>query len=214
MRNGPARGGVYASEMKSPPLVLLAALTACADLPRDPDGTLERVTRERRFRVGIVSSGGDAAAAERQRALIARIAAATGARPTIAHDSAEPLLVRLEDGALDLVVGEFLRDGPWSTRVHMLPALARTATAGGETVVAGAARHGENRWIMLVDREAEEIRSAVTPSRRMLSEMIPAATASAHHRPKPIPSTPATPASPVIQSAFCIIASVRPAGSG
>lgn len=143
--------------MKSKPalLIALAAVAACSDLPKDPDGTLERVVRERQFRVGIVESRAGPAAP--LRALIARVAAATGARPAIERDAAERLLIRLEDGTLDLVLGEFEREGPWTTQVHMLPALARGRAGSRETVVAAAAAPGENRWIMLVDREARAL---------------------------------------------------------
>jgi hypothetical protein len=135
--------------------VAMSALAGCSDLPKDPDGTLDRIVRERQFRVGIVASRGADAAPHG--ALIARVAAATGARPAIEHDAAERLLIRLEDGALDLVLGEFEREGPWTTRVHILPALASGRTGSRETVVAAAAANGENGWIMLVDREAREL---------------------------------------------------------
>ncbi|HYJ31465.1 MAG TPA: hypothetical protein VEW25_14130 [Allosphingosinicella sp.] len=139
------------------PLIFLAALlaTACSELPKDPGGTLERVTREQRFRVGIVSS--PAAADGRLHALLARVAVATGARPSIEQDAAERLLIRLGEGELDLVLGEFQRKGPWSMHVHMLPALARNSVAGRETLIAAAAPPGENGWIMLLDREARAL---------------------------------------------------------
>jgi hypothetical protein len=157
MRNGAPFGGVYAPEMKFAPLlaVVLIACAGCSDLPKDPGGTLERIAHERQFRVGIVSSRSGVAAAHE--ALIARLAAATGSRPAIEHDAAEPLLIRLEDGELDLVLGEFEREGPWTTQVHMFPALARRSTGSRETVVAAAAANGENGWIMVVDREARAL---------------------------------------------------------
>ena len=143
--------------MKLAPLlaVALIACAGCSDLPRDPDGTLERVMRERQFRVGIVASSGGVHASHQ--ALVARLARATGARPLIEQDSAEPLLIRLEEGDVDLVLGEFEHKGPWTTQVHMLPALARRTAGDREIVVAAAAANGENRWIMLVDREARAL---------------------------------------------------------
>lgn len=142
--------------MKVKLLAFAAVLAgACSELPRDPDGTLERVRSEQRFRVGIVSS--PAGEDGRQQALLARVAAATGARPNIAQDTAERLLIRLGEGELDLVLGEFERDGPWSLHVHMLPALARDRVAGRETVLAAAAPSGENGWIKLLDREARAL---------------------------------------------------------
>lgn len=135
----------------------LAALAACSELPKDPDGTLDRVLRDRSFRVGIVASAGGEAVAARERAYVARVAAATGARPQIERDAAELLLMRLAEGEIDLVVGEFQHKGPWSTHVHMLPALSRAPIGGREAMVAAAAANGENRWIMLLDREARTL---------------------------------------------------------
>jgi hypothetical protein len=144
--------------MKSPLFLCAAsALLAggCSDIPNDTRGTFDRVKSERQFRVGVIASR--SGIAEPNRALVARVAAATGARPVVETDAAEPLLVRLGEGELDLVVGEFERKGPWSTHVHMLPSLASRRIAGQEIVTAAAASNGENRWIMLVDREARAL---------------------------------------------------------
>jgi len=137
-------------------MIALAA-SACSQLPRDPEGTLERVTRERLLRVGMIATGDASATAERQHALVARIAAATGARPALVSGAAEPLLLRLEQGGLDLVIGEFHAQSPWIAKAHLLPPIAKARVGEEETMVAAAARHGENRWIMLVDRESRAL---------------------------------------------------------
>jgi hypothetical protein len=139
-------------------LVLLIAIAAagCDRLPRDPDGTTERVTAERRFRVGAIAGAAGPSLA-RQQALLHRVGAALGARAEIETGSGEALLLRLEEGALDLVVGEFDSKSPWVGRVHLLPPLLRVGNGGGETHVGAATRHGENRWIMLLDREARAL---------------------------------------------------------
>lgn len=136
------------------PLLLL--LAACAALPRDTDGTLERVAREGRFTVGIVADGGDGPGAEASD-LVARVAAAAGARPVAVAGGAEPLLMRLREGGLDLVVGEFRADSPWAAEVAMLPPLARWEAPDGRHMIAAAARHGENRWIALLHRESRAV---------------------------------------------------------
>lgn len=138
-------------------MALAALAPGCSDLPMDPEGTLERIARERLLRVGVVASGPAATAADRQQALIARIAAATGSRPSLLTGSAEPLLMRLEQGELDLVVGEFHATSPWMLHVHILPPIAASSAGEEETIVAAAARNGENRWIMLLDREARAL---------------------------------------------------------
>jgi hypothetical protein len=123
------------------PAVLLCLLTlaGCADLPRDPDGTLERVRREHRFAVGLV----DGATAP---PVLGRIARETNARPVLRRGQPEPLLLELEAGRLDLVAGgRFDAKSPWSRRVTLGEPLGRD----GEHLVA---RNGENAWIMLVHR--------------------------------------------------------------
>jgi hypothetical protein len=138
-------------------LLVFLALSACSQLPRDPDGTTERVTSERLFKVGMIATGDADSSVERQRALIARIAAATGARAALESGAAEPLLLRLEQGELDLVIGEFHARSPWIAKAHLLPPIAEARVGEEETIVAAAARHGENRWIMLVDRESRAL---------------------------------------------------------
>jgi hypothetical protein len=138
--------------------MILLALAGCSALPRDPDGTTDRVVSEHRFRVGMIAGG--AAGAEQQQALLARIAGATGSRPQVETGSAEALLLRLEEGTLDLVLGEFDSHSPWVLRAHLLPPLLKRANGNGETHVTAAARHGENRWIMLIDREARALGGA------------------------------------------------------
>lgn len=119
-------------------VLLLLMLAGCANLPRDPDGTLERVQQEQRFAVGLVADGVGGRVVE-------RVARETGAWPRVTRGQLEPLLIRLEEGELDLVVGgRFDAKSPWVKRVTLGPRLAN-----GEHVVA---RNGENAWIALVQR--------------------------------------------------------------
>lgn len=139
-------------------LLLAAALMigGCDSIPADPDGTLERVRGERRFRVGLIASGERPAAPDGARALLERLSRATGARAAVEHGAAESLLTRLEEGGLDLVVGEFAEKSPWGAQVT----LSEPIGPGGPTILAAAARNGENAWIALVHREARAAASA------------------------------------------------------
>lgn len=123
-------------------------LAGCDGVPADSDGTLERIRGERSFKVGLIASG--APAGERDRLLLGRLSRATGARPLVEHGAAETLLTRLEEGELDLVVGEFAERSPWAAQVALTDPIA----AQGRTVHAAAMRNGENGWIALVHREA------------------------------------------------------------
>jgi len=126
--------------------VLLAA--GCDAIPSDPDGTLERVREQRSFRVGLIASHSappDAAAD-----LLRRLSRATSAKAMLERGPAEALLTRLEEGDLDLVLGEFAEKSPWAAQVT----LSEPIVTNGPTILAAAARNGENAWIALVHREA------------------------------------------------------------
>ena len=133
-----------------PPVLLAAALlvAGCDSIPRDPDGTLDRIRSDRAFRVGLIASAAPPPSPVRN--LVRRLSRATGAEARLEQGSAEALLTRLEAGGLDLVVGEFAGKSPWAAKVNLTEPLA----AGDGTILAAAARNGENAWIALVHREA------------------------------------------------------------
>lgn len=140
-------------------ILLLATAVVCAGcdvIPSDPDGTLERVRGEGLFRVGLIAS--PAPPPDRAADLLRRLSRATGAKAAVEHGAAESLLTRLEEGTLDLVVGEFAEKSPWAAQVT----LSEPIGPGGPTILAAAARNGENAWIALVHREA---RAAASPGR-------------------------------------------------
>lgn len=145
-------------------LALFAALTlaACDRLPTDPDGTLDRVQSERRFRVGLIATGGTPADRRLESAFLARIARSTGARPAVKQGASEPLLLDLEDGGLDLVIGPLSSESPWVERVALLEPLG-AVPGPHEVQVTPIARNGENRWIMLLEREARAVAAGKSP---------------------------------------------------
>jgi hypothetical protein len=136
-------------------LLLLWSLSACG-IPRDPDGTLDRVRAERSFRVGLIASGDRRVGADREQAFLKRVAAATGASPVVTDGAAEPLLLRLEEGDLDLVLGPVSPKSPWMSEVAILRPLGQTIEAP-HLLVVPIARNGENDWIMLLEREARAV---------------------------------------------------------
>lgn len=144
-----------ASVMKRAFLLAAAFMAAgCDAMPSDPDGTLERVRSERVFKVGLIAS--PAPPPEQAADLLRRLTRATAARPALEPGSAEALLTRLEEGELDLVLGEFAEKSPWSAKVTLTDPIA----THGPTILAAAARNGENGWIALVHREARAAASA------------------------------------------------------
>ncbi len=130
--------------------LLATALMAagCDAIPADPDGSLERIRGERLFKVGLIASHSpppDGAAD-----LLRRLSRATGAEAALERGAAEALLTRLEEGELDLVLGEFAEKSPWAAQVTLTEPIGPK----GATILAAAARNGENAWIALVHREA------------------------------------------------------------
>lgn len=144
--------------MIRPLLLLTLAAAGCAEIPRDPGGTLDRVKAERQFKVGLIAAGPKRVGSDREAEFIARVAAATGARPSIEEGSAEPLLLALEAGDLDLVIGSLVPKSPWVSEVAVLKPLGEPAV-GDRGMVVPIARSGENAWIMLLEREVRIVRA-------------------------------------------------------
>jgi hypothetical protein len=129
-------------------------LAACGPYPRDISGTLDAIEREGRLRVGFAAlADGDRGTAQ---AFVARLEAATGARATVETAPMETQISRLEDGEIDLLIGEFREDSPWVTRVSVLEPLSRRVVGTHTLGLSPATANGENRWIALVEREIRD----------------------------------------------------------
>ena len=139
--------------------VLLLTAGGCGSLPRDQEQTLERIAETREVRVGMTAAADQSPHFPRLFDFIHRSATAAGGSPRIEVGGAEALLLRLEAGELDLVVGEFDRSSPWYQRVHILPPMATRSAGDSELEATAAARNGENGWIMLIEREARALSS-------------------------------------------------------
>ena len=105
-------------------VALLALATASCGLPRDPDGTLDRV-RGGVLRVGVVHSppwaslpsSGEAAGVEPR--LVRALAAGLGARVEWVPGGESELLGALEERQLDLVVGGLSATSPWAPKLAL-----------------------------------------------------------------------------------------------
>lgn len=138
-------------------LLVFLMLGGCGDLPRDQEGTLERIRAMGEVRVGVAAAADRSPHAARMRSLVDRASARAGGHPRVETGALESLLLRLEAGELDLVVGEFDRSSPWYRRVHLLPPMATRSVGDSELEATAAARNGENGWIMLVESEARTL---------------------------------------------------------
>lgn len=123
--------------------------SACGELPRDPDGTLQRVRATHVIRLGEVAGAPEDAAAK---AALARVAAANGARIARRSGHGEELLEALEEGELDLVYGHFAEDSPWSAKVHIgKPPGSAEPPPKSQRAARFAFAMGENGWITAVE---------------------------------------------------------------
>ena len=137
--------------------IATAFLAACDSFPRDPRSTLESVRAQGNFAVGYVASARSSNVDPKTGQLLRSISAATGASPTVAEGETDPLLLRLEEGQLDLVVGWFDKKSPWSSRVTFGPALETQRIGSSELLLRPVMQNGENGWISLVEGKARDV---------------------------------------------------------
>ena len=144
--------------------LLLSTLTlAACGLPRDPEGTLERV-RGGTLRVGFVvdtpwvtEAGQGAGGIEG--AIATELARGLGARIAWTHGSETPLLTALHDGDLDLVIAGLTKESPWAAKASFTrPYYVDTTMVHGkptEVPHVVAVRPGENAWQVHIERMLE-----------------------------------------------------------
>ena len=140
-------------------LTILATLLAlgCSEIPKDPERTLERVRAQGVFKVGLIGSGQPPVGADRSRLLVERVGQRAKAEPQFENGASEPLLAKLEEGELDMVIGELAPTSPWAKAVTLLTPLGEQVSQDGHVHLVVALRNGENAWIGLVDREARAV---------------------------------------------------------
>ena len=127
------------SQSRRPALVVLLLVVAACDLPRDADGTLDRVRRGT-MRVGVIidtpwvtapaDSSGAAGGIEGM--LAADLARTLGARIEWVRRPLADLMESLHDRELDLVIGGLTANEPWKGKV------AFTKPYYTDTIVVGA----------------------------------------------------------------------------
>jgi len=139
---------------------LLGLLTAsCGPYPRDIEGSFDRIGTSKVIRVGVVEGSIRPTNSAVATAYLRRLRAATGATPRITSGSSEPLLASLETGDLDLVIGEFALDSPWNTQATLIEPIAERTVGDRPIGLSPIARNGENRWIMVLEREVRDLKA-------------------------------------------------------
>ena len=136
--------------MKPHLILALGILSACTRFPADTEGTLDKVTNGE-LRVGLVHT---VEGAPTLLSFVEQLSARTDSRIALISGSAEPMLMKLEAGELDLVLGQFDRNSPWQQRITFSQPISMTEQKGVGHELKAAIRNGEHAWSMEVDRAA------------------------------------------------------------
>lgn len=139
-------------------LLPLLAGAGCDAVPRDVGGTLDTVRQQRVLRVGVIAGSEQAPGFSLAEHYLQRIASATGASIHSAPGSMEALLAQVEQGSLDMAIGEVAEDSPWLDHVAVVEPIAERRVGDRQIGLSAIARNGENRWVMLLERHARDIR--------------------------------------------------------
>lgn len=139
--------------MRMAALLLLVTLGGCDAIPRDTDGSSERIAREGVMKVAMLPGTPDA---EPAAALLRAEARRLGARVEPVPLHGEHALRRLEQGEIDAVVGHLAKNSPWRRKVSLSKAVAADEPAdAAEPALRIARRNGENALILAIDRAIE-----------------------------------------------------------
>ena len=136
-------------------LVSFLAVSGC-NYPMDAEGTTRTVVETGILRSGLVAGSDQGAGA---RHAIEALARDIEAQPSVTKGTAENLMRMLEHGELDIVVGDFAGNSPWSKRVILTSSPMAGDPRKDMPVLRGALRQGENRWYMFVERSFASARS-------------------------------------------------------
>lgn len=137
------------------PVLILFLLGGCW-LPRDPEGTADRVEGGT-LDVGLLDDRDldppDATA-------LAAIAAEFSARPRLRHGDPHQLLAALERGDLDLLIGGIPASTPFADHAGLSAPFGevRIGTRTEDRVL--AVRKGENRFLLRINRSTAALRKA------------------------------------------------------
>lgn len=150
------------------PLRLLAAmaatavvLTGCGSIPADPDGTLERV-QGGVLRVGVtenapwVDLSGSGEPSGTEPTLVLEFAQQLGATVAWTAGSEATLAEALEAGELDLVIGGFLEDTPWTEFGAATRPYVTAGTSEGDEQHVMLAPLGENAFLVALESFLDE----------------------------------------------------------
>lgn len=133
--------------------VLLSLVTLSCGLPRDPEGTSERIAATHELRVGVTDNGEwvDADSSEPngiEPELVREFARGIGARVLWSRGSETSLAQALKHHELDLAIGGFDAKTPWKSIAGVSRPFAETADKKKHVFLTAP---GESRFILTLD---------------------------------------------------------------
>ena len=142
-------------------VLLVGAGSACATIPKDPDGTLDRVQTTRVLRAGGSPSQGrievrDDAPSGPEVDLVAGFAEAVGARVDWQPGGEEELVNAMERGELDLLAGGLSDQTPWAQRVSVTRPYAESVEHGQRVKHVLAVPLGENAMLVRLEQYLDQ----------------------------------------------------------
>lgn len=149
----------------------VAAMAGCTGIPRDPEGTLERVVATAELRAGAspadgrvhIAGDGDPAGALVE--VVEEYAGSLGADVVWTIGSEEELVEALERRQIDLAIGGMTDRGPWSDRVAVTRGYPALAQDGRDPAVI-LCPLGENALLASVERFLDRTVSAASTGSR------------------------------------------------
>lgn len=149
----------------APLVVILGALavvaTGCTEpsFPRDAEGTLDRVVAEHVLRVGASENvpwtdvGDDGSVTGVEAEILVDYAASLNATVAWTPGAESQLILALDEGGLDVVIGGIRSDSPWSSHAALTRPHARsTGPDGKQEELVFALRRGENALLTNLER--------------------------------------------------------------
>lgn len=146
------RASLFAMTLTRRSLLMVGAasgLAACSAYPMDPDKTLDRVRERGKLRVGVSPSAPWTTVGDREGAvatvdgqpiggvevaLAQQFARSLGVEPLWQVEGEQRLVEKVEMDEVDLAIGGFTADSPWSAQVGLTRAYAEAPNARGKKV--------------------------------------------------------------------------------
>lgn len=144
-------------------VVFALLLAGCAAIPRDPQGTIDRVRETGVLRAGAspsrerVQVDGDRVSGT-EADLVSGFARTLGAQVRWRIGGEQELVEAMEEGELDVLAGGLTVQSPWSDKISLTRAYARSTEGDKKIEHVLAVPLGENAMLVALERYLDEVR--------------------------------------------------------